>query len=64
MSLIGGVFVCLPRFEVAKALALIATERITNLYLVPTLYHDLVHDDLFAKTDVAPCASSDLPARR
>jgi 2-furoate---CoA ligase len=52
MSLIGGAFVCLPRFEVAKALALIAAERITNLYLVPTLYHDLVHDELFAKTDV------------
>ena len=52
MSLIGGAFVCLPRFEVGNALALIAAERITNLYLVPTLYHDLVHDKLFAKTDV------------
>ncbi len=52
MSLIGGAFVCLPRFEVGNALALIASERITNLYLVPTLYHDLVHDKLFAKTDV------------
>jgi 2-furoate---CoA ligase len=52
MSLIGGAFVCLPRFEVAKALQLIAAEKITNLYLVPTLYHDLIHDDLFGKTDV------------
>lgn len=52
MSLIGGVFVCLPRFDVAKALDLIAAEKITNLYLVPTLYHDLIHNDLFAKTDV------------
>ena len=43
MSLIGGAFVCLPRFDVARALELIATEKITNLYLVPTLYHDLVH---------------------
>ena len=41
MSLIGGAFVCLPRFDVARALELIAAERITNLYLVPTLYHDL-----------------------
>src|SRR5262249_40555185 len=39
MSLIGGAFVCLPRFDVARALELIAAERITNLYLVPTLYH-------------------------
>jgi 2-furoate---CoA ligase len=43
MSLIGGVFVCLPRFEVRNALDLIAGEQVTNLYLVPTLYHDLVH---------------------
>jgi 2-furoate---CoA ligase len=43
MSLIGGAFVCLPRFDVRKALDLIAAEQITNLYLVPTLYHDLVH---------------------
>ncbi len=53
MSLIGGTFVCLPRFDAAKALELIAGEKITNLYLVPTLYHDLVHHDLFAKTDVS-----------
>src|SRR5450631_2174424 len=53
MSLIGGVFVCLPRFETTKALELITSEKITNLYLVPTLYHDLVHSDRFAKTDVS-----------
>jgi 2-furoate---CoA ligase len=53
MSLIGGAFVCLPRFESAKALELIASEKITNLYLVPTLYHDLVHDERFAKTNVS-----------
>jgi 2-furoate---CoA ligase len=52
MSLIGGTFVCLPQFDVARALQLIARERITNLYLVPTLYHDLVHHPLFAGTDV------------
>ena len=43
MSLIGGAFVCLPRFDAGRALELIAAERITNLYLVPTLYHDLLH---------------------
>lgn len=53
MSLIGGTFVCLPRFDVARALELIAAEGITNLYLVPTLYHDLVHHERFAKTDVS-----------
>ena len=53
MSLIGGAFVCLPRFDVKAALTLIAAERITNLYLVPTLYHDLVHNDLFKSFDVS-----------
>ena len=53
MSLIGGTFVCLPRFDVERALQLIAAERISNLYLVPTLYHDLVHHPLFARTDVS-----------
>jgi 2-furoate---CoA ligase len=52
MSLIGGAFICLPRFDVTRALELIAAEKITNLYLVPTLYHDLVHHPAFAKTDV------------
>jgi len=50
MSLIGGTFVCLPRFDVPAALSLIAAERVTNLYLVPTLYHDVVHHPDFAET--------------
>ena len=53
MSLIGGTFVCLPRYDAKKALALIETEKITNLYLVPTLYHDLVYAREFASTDVS-----------
>ncbi|WP_407530740.1 AMP-binding protein [Methylobacterium oryzisoli] len=53
MSLVGGAFVCLPRFDVAGALRLIAGERVTNLYLVPTLYHDLVHHPDFAATDTS-----------
>ncbi|MDB5519627.1 MAG: long-chain fatty acid--CoA ligase [Tardiphaga sp.] len=53
MSLIGGTFVCLPRYDSAGALAAIANEKVTNLYLVPTLYHDLVHHADFARTDVS-----------
>jgi 2-furoate---CoA ligase len=53
MALIGGAFVCLPRFEAACALELIPAERITNLYLVPTLYHDLLHHPRFEATDVS-----------
>ena len=53
MSLIGGAFICLRRFDVAEALRLIAAEHVTNLYLVPTLYHDVVHHPLFAASDVS-----------
>jgi 2-furoate---CoA ligase len=53
MSLIGGTFVCLPRFDAKRALDLIASEGITNLYLVPTLYHDLVYSEAFARADTS-----------
>ncbi len=53
MSLVGGAFICLRRFDAPQALKLIAAERVTDLYLVPTLYHDLVHHPLFAKSDIS-----------
>lgn len=53
MSLIGGAFICLPRFEVKAALDLIAGEKISNLYLVPTLYHDLIRHQEFKRADVS-----------
>ena len=53
MALLNGCFVCLPRFGAGEALALIGRERITNLYLVPTLYHDLLAHEEFAATDVS-----------
>ena len=53
MALVSGTFVCLPRFDPAKALALIEAERITNLYLVPTLYHDLLAEPGFADRDLS-----------
>ncbi len=52
MSLVGGAFICLRRFEPAEALRLIAAERVSNLYLVPTLYHDLIHHPLFAQSEI------------
>ena len=46
MALIDGRFVCMPRFSAGEAIALIDAEAITNLYLVPTLYHDMLgHTD-------------------
>ena len=43
MVAINGCFVCQPEWSAAEALSLIASERLTALYLIPTLYWDLVH---------------------
>jgi 2-furoate---CoA ligase len=42
MSLVGGCFVAQQRWDAREALELIEHERLTALYLAPTLYHDLV----------------------
>lgn len=52
MAMVDGLFVCVPRYDSAAVLRLIASERITNLYLVPTLYHDMLAHATFAQTDV------------
>jgi len=53
MTIINGAFICQRRFDVSEALKLIERERVSNLYLVPTLYHDLVTHPNFAKTNVS-----------
>ena len=53
MALVDGCFVCLPHYSAEMALGLIARERLSNLYLVPTLYHDLLAGDGFAESDVS-----------
>jgi 2-furoate---CoA ligase len=53
MALIDGRFVCVPKFDPAAVLAAIEAERITNLYLVPTLYHDMVAHANCARTDLS-----------
>jgi len=53
MALVDGCFVCVPKFDPPAVLAAIAAERITNLYLVPTLYHDVVAHPDCARTDLS-----------
>lgn len=53
MAPLGGAFVCQPRFEAAAALRLIEARRIISLYLVPTLYHDLLASPAFPDADVS-----------
>ena len=42
MTAINGCFVCQPEWSAAAALRLVRDERITALYLIPTLFYDLV----------------------
>lgn len=53
LALLDGRFVCIPRFEAGTALAAIQRERISHLYLVPTLYHALLAHPDFASTDTS-----------
>ena len=48
MCVINGCFICQPRFDADKALTIIEKEEITSLYLVPTLYHDLITNNKFS----------------
>ncbi len=53
LALVDGRFICCPKFDAVFSLRAIETERVTHLYLVPTLYHDLIGHPEFAKTDVS-----------
>jgi 2-furoate---CoA ligase len=53
MSLIGGCYVAQADWSPEAALELIERERITSLYLAPTLFHDLVHHPRLGEHDVS-----------
>jgi 2-furoate---CoA ligase len=53
MHLVGGCYVCQPDWDAEAALALIERERVTSLYLAPTLYHDLVWHPRLHEYDVS-----------
>ncbi|MEM5338051.1 AMP-binding protein [Paraburkholderia azotifigens] len=51
MALVDGLFVCVRRWNARLALDSIAQYKLTCLYLVPTLYHDLLADPAFDHMD-------------
>ena len=53
MAAIDGCFVCQPDWSAAQALTLIARERLSALYLIPTLFWDLVNAPTFSAAAVA-----------
>lgn len=53
MSILNGCFVCVAKFDPGAALRVIEQERVTNLYLVPTLYHDILAHKNLPATDIS-----------
>jgi 2-furoate---CoA ligase len=53
MSLIGGCFVCQRGWDADAALRLIEEERVSSLYLAPTLFHDLVSSPALDAADLS-----------
>jgi 2-furoate---CoA ligase len=53
MHLVGGCFVPQARWDAGEALALIEAQRVTSLYLAPTLFYDLVHHPDLERRDVS-----------
>ncbi len=53
MHLVGGCFYSQARWDCEEALRLIQEERITSLYLAPTLFYDLVHHPRAAEYDLS-----------
>jgi 2-furoate---CoA ligase len=52
-ALVDGVFVCMSRFDAGHALRIIAEERVSSMFLVPTLFHDLLAHPDFAHADLS-----------
>jgi 2-furoate---CoA ligase len=57
MSLVGGSFVCQLRWDAGAALELIECERLTSLYLAPTLFYDLTTDDRHREVELGSVKS-------
>lgn len=53
MALLDGHFVCVPKFDVEATLNAIERENVSNLYLVPTLYHMLIEHEAFTPERVS-----------
>ncbi|MEE2969295.1 MAG: AMP-binding protein [Pseudomonadota bacterium] len=71
-ALVNGKFVCMPAFNGADALQLIEKEQITAMFLVPTMFHDMLSHPGFDGFDTASVSNlgyagmamtSDLTAR-
>src|SRR5690242_2953413 len=51
-ALLNGKLVCMPEYSPAGVLRLVAAERVSSLFLVPTMFHDILRDPDFATHDL------------
>lgn len=52
LCIVNGTYVAVPRWDVNKAIEAIESEAVTHLYLVPTLYHDMIESGNFNSSRV------------
>jgi len=52
-ALLNGKVVCLPEYAPDEVLRLVAAERVSSLFLVPTLFHDILRDPKFDAFDLS-----------
>lgn len=53
MCMLSGKYVISVDFDPRKALSLLESEKISSLYMIPTMYHELLHDPGFAEFDLS-----------
>ena len=53
LCIVNGTYVAVPRWDVDKAIDAIELQKVTHLYLVPTLYHDMLQSKNFTSKRVA-----------
>ena len=51
-ALVGGKLVCMPGYSPGGVLHAVAAERVSSLFLVPTMFHDIVRDPAFGQHDL------------
>ena len=52
MCMLNGIFVCQNKYNSLEAINLISKWKVSSLYLVPTLYHDLIYSDSFSRDKI------------
>lgn len=53
MCMLNGKYVIIPDFDAYTALSLLSREKISCLYMIPTMYYELLNDPRFSEFDLS-----------